>query len=218
MKIDRLKPLEKIPYFTIEGFKQILNADESRTQQIREMLSRWAKKGHVIRLKKGIYMTRRFYELHRDHASFTPAVSAIILPQSYVSLDYVLQRAGVTSDITYPLTAITPKNTRRIINSLGTFSYRHIKLPLYLGFRQEIFFGIMFNQASVAKALFDTFYLRPLPSGLRTHGIHLAEHLRLNLVELSTDVRLEFEEYIDQSKSSKMTFVLENLRRTVWQH
>jgi predicted transcriptional regulator of viral defense system len=217
MKIDRLKPLERIPYFTITGFKQVLNANESDIQRVRETLSRWVKMGHIIRLKKGVYMTRRFYELHQSHASFRPMVSSIILPQSYVSLEYILQRNGILTEITYPTTAVTPKNTRTIENVLGTFAYRHIKLPLYTGFSQEVFFGIYFNQASVAKALFDYFYLRPLPRGLRKHKINLAEELRLNLDELSSEVRDEFEIYIDLSDSSKMKFIHENLRRTIWQ-
>ena len=217
VKIDQLKPLEKVPYFTITGFKQVLNADESDTQRVREMLSRWVKKGHVIRLKKGVYMTRRFYERHQNQASFTPAVSAIILPQSYVSLEYILQRTGVMTEVTYPLTAVTPKNTRKIGNSLGTFMYRHIKLPLYTGFNQETFFGVIVNQASLAKALFDYFYLRPLPRSLRKHNINLAEDLRLNLDELSSEEREEFEDIIELSNSPKMMFIHENLRRTIWQ-
>lgn len=217
MKIDRLKPLEKIPYFTIAGFKQVLNVDESETQRVRAMLSRWVKMGHIIRLKKGVYMTRRFFELHQSHASFSPAVSSIILPQSYISLEYVLQRAGVLTEVTYAITAITLKNTKEIKNTLGRFTYRHIKSPLYTGFNQEIFFGVIFNQASVAKALFDYFYLRPLPRSLRTHKINLAEELRLNLGELSEDVRKEFEHYIEICASPKMIFIHENLRRTIWQ-
>ena len=217
MKIDRLKPFEKLPYFTITGFKQVLDADESDTQRVREMLSRWVKKGHILRLKKGVYMTRRFYERYQNHASFQPAVSSIILPQSYVSLEYILQRAGVLTDITYPTTSVTPKNTRTLENVLGTFAYRHIKMKLYTGFYQEGFYGVYFNQASVAKALFDYFYFRPLPRCLRKHEIDLAEELRLNLDELSSEVRDEFKSYIELSDSPKMTFIQENLRRTIWQ-
>lgn len=217
MRIDLLKPFEKIPYFTIAGFKQVLNASESDTQRVRAMLSRWVKMGHIIRLKNGIYMTRRFFELHQNQASFTPAVSAIILPQSYVSLEYVLQRAGVLSEVTYTTTAVTSKNTKGIKNPLGTFIYRHIKPPLYIGFNPEFFFGLIFNQATVAKALFDYFYLRPLPRSLQTHKINLAGELRLNLGELSTDLKDEFEHYIEISDSPKMQFIHANLRRTIWQ-
>ena len=217
MKIDRLKPFEKIPYFTITGFKQIIEAEESSAQLVRENLSRWVKKGTIIRLKKGVYMTRRFYELNQNHTSFRPAVSAVILPQSYVSLEYVLQRAGVLTEVTYPITAVTPKNTKTINNSLGTFVYRHIKSQLYTGFTQKNFFGVIFNQASVAKALFDYFYFRPLPRSLRTHKIRIVEELRLNPGELPSVVRAEFETYIELSDSPKMEFINENLRRTIWQ-
>ena len=217
MKTKRLEPFENIPYFTIAGFKQVLNADESETQRVREMLSRWVKNGHIIRLKKGFYMTRRFFERHRNHASFMPAVSSIMVPQSYVSLEYVLQREGILTEVTYPTTAITPKNTKTIENDLGTFVYRHIKLPLYTGFQPEITFGVHVNQASAAKALFDYFYLRPLRRGLPTHKYNLAEELRLNLDELPGDFWDEFEYYIHLSDSPKMRFAHENLKRARWQ-
>ena len=216
MKIERLKPLENIPYFTIMGFKQVLAADESDTQLVREMLSRWVKAGHVIRLKKGVYMTRRFYETHQNHASFMPAVSTILLSQSYVSLEYVLQRASVLTEVTYPITAVTPKNTRSLKNALGTFDYRHVRSTLYTGFSQETFYGAVFNQASLAKGLFDYLYLRPLKRGLRTHKLNLADELRLNLDAFSSHEMDEFEHYIELSKSPKMMFIHENLRRTVW--
>jgi predicted transcriptional regulator of viral defense system len=216
MKVGQLKPLEKLPYFTITGLKQTLNIDESGTQQVRENLARWVKKGHVIRLKKGVYMTRQFFDRHQNQAAFRPAVSAIITPQSYVSLEYMLQRAGIMTEVTYPITAVTQKNTRKVENALGTFSYRHIKPSLYIGFSQETFLGVLFNQATIAKALFDFFYFRPLPRSLRTHKIDLAEELRLNLDELSLDVRDEFQKYIELSASPKMMFIYKNLRRTIW--
>ena len=217
MKIELLKPLEKIPYFTISGFKQVLNAKEEDNQRVRETLWRWVKKGHVIRLKKGVYMTRQFYELHQSDVSFRPAVSTILLPQSYVSLEYVLQRAGVLTDLTYPITAVTQKNTKRINNVLGTFIYRHIKPMFYNGFNQGSLYGMVFNQATVAKALFDYFYLRPIPRHLRTKKTILTEELRLNLGEITLEGRDEFKKYIEMSESPKMMFVYKNLRKTIWQ-
>jgi hypothetical protein len=107
-------------------------------------------------------MTRRFYELHVVDVDFMPAVSAIILPQSYLSLEYVLQRHGILAEVTYPVTAITLKNTRTVENSLGTFAYHHIKSDLYQGFTLTEYLGIPIAQASPPKALFDYLYLRPL--------------------------------------------------------
>jgi hypothetical protein len=45
----------------------------------------------------------------------------------------------------------------------------------------------------------------------------LAEELRLNLEELSSEVRKEFEKFVVLSDSPKMVFIHENLRRTIWQ-
>jgi hypothetical protein len=38
MKLNFLEHFEQIPYFTIVGFKQILNAGEGDNQRVREML------------------------------------------------------------------------------------------------------------------------------------------------------------------------------------
>jgi predicted transcriptional regulator of viral defense system len=217
MKRDLLEPFERIPYFTITSFMQAIEVDDSQTQRVREMLSRWAKSGHIMRLKKGVYMTGRFYDRHRDEEDFAPAVSAILLPQSYVSLEYVLQRAGALTEITYPITSVTAKNTRKIENAAGTFVYRHIKLSLYTGFRQSEYLGIPFSQASVGKALFDLLYLRPLPRSLRTRHTNLAEELRLNIDQVPREVKDEFAHYVGLSGSEKMRSILDNFWRTVWQ-
>lgn len=216
MKLDLLKPFEQLPYFTIAGFKQILNGDERVDQRARELLSRWKRAGHILSLKRGVYMTRRFYELHRSDAEFAPAVSAVLVPQSYLSLEYVLQQAGILTEATYPVTAVTAKNTRTIENSLGTFIYRHIKASLYTGFSQGEYYGVIYFRASVAKALFDYLYLRPLPRSLRSRDLTLAEDLRLNLEDFSRQDRNQFASYMDSSDSEKMNFILENLRRTTW--
>jgi len=217
MKLDLLKPFERLPYFTIAGFKHLLEDGETLDQRARELLSRWKQAGYILSLKRGVYMTRRFYELHRTDPEFAPAVSAILVPQSYLSLEYVLQQAGILTEATYPVTAATTKNTRTIENSLGTFVYRHIKPSLYTGFSQQEYYGVILHRASLAKALFDFLYLRPLPRGLRTNKLDLAEDLRLNLDESSPEGRNEFKMYVEISESEKMNFILDNLRRTVWQ-
>ena len=216
MKNNVLESFDQIPYFTITGFKQVIEADESQSRLVREMLSRWVKRGHIIRLKNGVYMTRLFYERHQGDASFAPAVSAILVPQSYLSLEYVLQRAGVLTEVTYPITAVTLKNTRKMKNDFGTFLYRHIKSPLYTGFESEMYYGAVFNQALLSKALFDYFYFRPMSRSIRTQQIDLADELRLNVEEFSPEERDLFGNYIEKSGSRKMAFILDNLRRTVW--
>ena len=137
MKRNQLIPLESLPYFTIQAFKQVVGAGEEQNQRVRELLSRWSKEGHILRLKRGVYMTQKFYLLHHNETEFNPAVSAIILPQSYISLQYVLQRYGILTEVTYAVTGVTQKNTRTIENQLGIYEYHHIKPELYKGFSPD---------------------------------------------------------------------------------
>lgn len=214
MKIALLQPFERIPYFTIEGFKQA--ADISKAEQARLLLHRWVKVGHLIQLKNGVYMTRRFFEQRRNDAAFSAAVSAIILPQSYLSLEYVLQKHNLLTEVTYPVTAITTKNTRRIVNSIGTFWYRNLRAELYHGFTISDYFGVKFAEATLAKALFDFLYLRPLSDVLRASNFDLADELRLNLDDVADAAISEFFSHVERSGIRKMELVAENLRKHVW--
>ena len=210
MKINLLRSFETIPYFTIEAFKQSSGMDAPHA--VRMLLHRWAQAGHILTLKKGVYMTRPFYEQHQADEAFPLAVSAILLPQSYVSLDFVLQQYNLLTEITYPVTCITTKNTRTIKNTIGTFWYRSIRQDLYTGFSILDYFGVRYARASLAKALFDYLYLRPIPVAYRAVKFNLAEELRLNLDEMDRASWDEFALHIENSASRKMHDVLKNFR------
>jgi len=214
MKTDLLHPFENIPYFTLEGFKQATGMEAPH--QVRTLLHRWAQGSHILQLKKGVYMTRTFYEQHRADYPFSAAVSAILMPQSYLSLEFILQQHNLLTEVTYPITCITTKNTRRIVNPIGTFWYRNIRDNLYRDFAITEYFGIRIAQASIAKALFDYLYLRPLPASYRNPKINLAGELRLNLDELPGMERDEFARMVEESTSRKMTDILNNFRSNVW--
>lgn len=216
MKSTLLSSLEFLPYFTIEAVKQLAGDESAALGTLQTALYRWMKAGHILQLKKGVYMTRRFFELHRSDADFAPMVSAILVPQSYLSLEYVLQRSGVLTAVTYPITAVTPKQTRVFENKLGTFSYRSIKADLYQGFTLAEYLGIPIAQATLSKALFDFLYLRPWQGGKRLAGSDLAEDLRLNLDDFSEKDRDEFAAFAALSQSKKMDQILNHLRKTVW--
>lgn len=216
MKTDSLSSFVSIPYFTIAGLRQVAGIEEAIDERARIALYRWTKAGHVIQLKKGIYMTRQFYEAHHADLSFLPAVSAILQPQSYTSLEFVLQRHNILTEITYPLTAVTIKHTRMFENKLGTFVFKSIRPRLYRGFTTSDYLGISITQASPAKALFDYLYLRPLSVVSRVARFNLAVELRLNLEDFSQVEREEFTGYVEESEAAKMINILDNLRRTVW--
>ena len=210
MKTNLLYPFENIPYFTIEGFKQSSGIETAHT--VRTLLHRWVQAGHLLPLKRGVYMTQRFYAQHRQDHDLSAAVSAILLPQSYLSLDYVLQEHNLLTEITYPVTCITPQNTRTITNALGTFWYRNLRADLYKGFTIHEYWGVQFARASVAKALFDFLYLRPIPFRYRSRQFNLAEELRLNLEELEESDWTEFANHVAVSDSPKMREILRYFR------
>jgi len=216
MKHTILSAFENLPYFTIHGFRQIAGDAIMDDDHARVALYRWVKAGYLIALKKGMYMHAGFYQRHRSEVVFSALVSAILLPQSYLSLEYVLQQHGILTDITYPVTAITIKNTRTISNQLGTFVYRHIQPGFYQGFQISDAYGVPYAQASKAKALFDYLYLRPLPPTLKSQKFNLAEELRLNLDEITPAEQFEFTSFVANSETAKMQHVLKNLEAHVW--
>ena len=216
--VDLISQFDMLPYFTLTGVKQLAGRGEDSNAVLRTLLARWSKAGHIIQLKRGVYMSRRFFELHRADRDFAPAVSAIIFPPSYVSLEYVLQRSGVLAETTYTISAVTDRNTRRVENALGSFVYHHIQPPLYTGFQFFDYYGISFAVASPAKALFDYLYLRPLARPFRKNSIDLAEDLRMNLADFSSASRQEFVQYVTSSRSEKMSAILNNFRSHIWQN
>lgn len=217
MKTSILSSLESFPYFTIEAVQQLLGDESSAAGTTQTALYRWMKTGHIIQLKKGVYMAHRFYELHRADADFASVVSAILIPQSYVSLEFILQRHAILTEVTYPISAITLKHTRVIDNKLGTFTFHNIKENLYEGFVISNYLGIPFSQATLAKAFFDYLYLRPWKEKNKLPSYNLVEDLRLNLEDFSLEDQNEFAGFVELSKSRKMDQILKNLRKTVWQ-
>jgi len=218
MKSAILSSLDSFPYFTIEAVKQLLGEESVATGTIPTTLYRWMKTGQVIRIKKGVYMTRRFLEMHRTDADFAPMISAILIPQSYLSLEFTLQRNGILTEMTFPISAVTLKQTRVFENKLGNFIFRNIKADLYTGFTFSEYMGIPFAQATLAKALFDFLYLRPWHNERQPVSYDLAEDLRLNLEDFSEKDQDAFAGFVEFSKSIKMNHILNNLRKTEWRH
>ena len=61
MKTEILSSLDPLPYFTIEVVKQLRGNESIAAGTVQTELYRWMKAGQIIQLKKGFYMTRRFF-------------------------------------------------------------------------------------------------------------------------------------------------------------
>lgn len=199
--------IKKMPLISHVTLAQISGLSLASAKQ---KLSRWTTSGKVIRLKNALYIQRDFYISHKDREWFAVWVSCAIQRQSYVSREWVLQKHGILTEITYPVTAMSQKNTRAFTNATGTYRYYHLQDQLFTGYLENNYYGVICREASKAKALFDYFY------GKKMTLPDVATTERLNLEDFSNNDRQEFSEYVELARSPKMNKILADLRSYVW--
>jgi len=208
-----LGKLDYLPYFTLQAVSQIAGTS---LQATRQLLARQEKSGKIIRLKRGCYMSREFWLMHKNDLDFMAMISVILQPQSYLTGAWVLQKYGVMTEGIYSVTAVTTKHTRVITNKIATFYYAHIANKLFNGYEEINYCGVSCREATAAKALFDYLYLRHEPGGLREKNFDLAEDERLNIDDCKKGRINEFLSYIKMSSLPKMGRIAKNLKENVW--
>ena len=205
--------LAGLPYFGVSSVAQLLDIENEVAGQL---LSRWVKNGKVIRIKRGIYMSREYYDRHLNEWEFLGLLSSIINPNSYLSKEYLLQKYGVMTESVMVVTAVTTKNTSKVASKQGSFLYYHIKPELFGGYAEKVVGGVRVKEATVGKALFDYLYFRPHGWAYGDKNYDLVEDLRLNLDDFEEKDRLDFMNWVNKSKSKKMSDALANIRRKIW--
>jgi len=143
-------------------------------------LHRHEKAGKFLRLKRGIYTTGSYIEKMKNRGQieiFMDFLANFLYKPSYLSLETVLYRHNILTDVPFHLTSVTKNKTIIFGNKLGNFFYYKIKPSLFCGFelREELEFSIA--RATKAKALFDFLYLRKNILPVK----EAVEELRLNL-------------------------------------
>ena len=218
MKKEILLQLDHMHAFTVESYMQIMGLSEAEKPIGLNQLARAEKNGQIVRIKRGLYITGEFYRRYHQDERFLPTVSQMLLPGSYVSTNFILQKENILPEATYVTTAITWKNTIKYNNKIGGFKYQHIDPQLYLGFKMFEFINSPYYLATPAKAIFDYLYLKPIGRKQRKLSSFLAQELRLNLNDFTIDQKDEFHYYVEISKSEKMNMIFSNLEHYNWQH
>ncbi len=190
---------EKLPFFTIDD----LTSMETDRQYLRVLLSRSIKSGRAVRLKKGMYVAGDY--VHRMETSgaisaYPEFLSGTLYAPSYVSLEYILYKHNILTDVPVNFTAVTLKKTASFSNTFGTFIYHTIRNDLFTGYTHVREGGFTFLRASKAKALFDYCYFRKNTIADR----RAVDELRLNLGEFESRDRKELALYINKEGSKKM--------------
>jgi predicted transcriptional regulator of viral defense system len=124
----------------------------------RNNLTRWIKKGLLIRLRQG-YFTFPEYRGKHDYAYY---IANQIYRPSYISLHTALSFYGLIPEAVVLVTSITSLKTATFINFFGEFNYKTIKKDLMFGYEPKLLDdGKMFRIATPEKALSDLLYLYP---------------------------------------------------------
>jgi len=124
----------------------------------RNNLTRWTKRGYLIRLRQG-YFTFPEYKSKPDYSLYF--ANRIYRP-SYISLHTALAFYGIIPEAVVQITSITTLKTANFTNEFGEYSFRNLKENLMFGYELKAMAdnrNILF--ASPEKALLDLLYLYP---------------------------------------------------------
>lgn len=197
---------ERLPIFIFDDFAGV----ERNKRYLWLILHRYEKSGKLFRLKKGVYTTTAFVEKMKNRGEieiFLDFLANFLYSPSYLSLETILYRHNILTEIPINLTSVTKNKTAAFANKLGNFLYHKIKPLLFCGFEVSEEGGFSFKKATKAKALFDFLYLRKniLPSK------KAVKELRLNLEHLSRADINELKKYVALEGSKKMKELLNYL-------
>lgn len=124
----------------------------------RNNLTRWTKKGYLIRLRQG-YFAFSEYKQRPDYALYF--ANRIYRP-SYISLHTALSFYGMIPEAVLQITSITSLKTESFKNDFGEYSYKSVKENLMFGYDLKPMIDHRTLQfATPEKALLDLFYLYP---------------------------------------------------------
>jgi len=119
-------------------------------------LTRWVKKGYLIRLKKGFY-TFPEYKSKPDYSLY---FANRIYKPSYISLHTALAFYGMIPEAVVQITSVTALKTISFTNDFGGYSYYSLKEQLMFGYELKPMADQRTIQfATPEKALLDLLYL-----------------------------------------------------------
>lgn len=117
-------------------------------------LTRWVKKGYLLKLKNGIYAFEKDFERIKGEE-----VAAALYQPSYLSLESALSFYGFVPEMVYAHVSVTGKINRTFDNKFGHFIYRHLKSELFWGYREVRTDTGRYLIAEPEKAVLDYLYL-----------------------------------------------------------
>ncbi len=204
-----LETARHLPVFTLDDLASI----ETDRKYLTVLLSRRVRSGNVVRLKRGMYVTRDYLdqvEKSGRTGAYAECLACLLYGPSYLSLEYELHRHGIITEMPVGVTMVTRKKTASFAPPFGTYKYHSIKQPLFIGFKPVRDGDYLIFRASPAKALFDFLYFR---KNQLSDKAAIGE-LRLNLGALKREDKTELAGYVELEGSVRMRDML----KTLWKN
>ncbi len=160
-----------LPIFSLEDCRKWF--PNSTRKALILQLWRFVERGSIVRLKRGLF-------LYSDPTvRIDPRVIASRLDsRAIVSVEAALHDAGITPEIPFAVTCVTPGKTMRYhYPELGTVIFRHIKPSLLFGWDVQTFTPYPVKIAHPEKALLDLFWFHRFEKDPKAY----VEGLRLSI-------------------------------------
>jgi predicted transcriptional regulator of viral defense system len=181
----------------------LLLAGRTPESQVRLQMSRWAKAGKLLQLRRGLYALAPAWRKMEPH----PFLVANALQRgSYVSLQSALAFHGVIPEHVPTVTSVGPRRPETVRNALGSFHFNHLNSRLSFGYtRVEVATRQFAFVAGPEKALLDLVYL--------TAGGDATAHLVS--LRLQNPEAISASTLLDLARRSGKPKLLKTARRTV---
>jgi predicted transcriptional regulator of viral defense system len=206
-QLKKLNKISNLSYFNTTTLKLIY--PELSQNSLYANIKRWIKKGELIQIKKGMYVTKEYLDNTRDISSYKEFLANRIKYPSYLSLEYILQKYSILSESVYAYTSVTLKKKKEYENDFGRYIYRSITPDLFLGFTIKEVGEYTIKEATKAKALFDYLYLKLYR--IKNINEQTLLELRLNMDEFTQQDLKEFNKYCKltgQKKYRNLTYLI----------
>ena len=124
----------------------------------RNNLTRWVKKGYLIRLRQGYFA----FSEYKNKPDYSLYFANRIYRPSYISLHTALAFYGMIPESVVQITGVTSLKTASFVNDFGEYSYNNVKENLMFGYElKPMADNRVIQFATPEKALLDLLYLYP---------------------------------------------------------
>jgi predicted transcriptional regulator of viral defense system len=170
---------------------------------VRNQLLRWADKGMLLRLKRGMYA---FNARDRKGGLDVLYIANQLYTPSYVSLEWALSYYGLIPERVTMFTSVSLKKTQKFETDLGVFEYRSITKKAFTGFRVAPIErgGKDVLIAEPEKALVDFCYYRRADFSGNVQDVAVESFRFQSFDELSAEKMMAFAALFDNKRLARI--------------